>query len=455
MTSDISVSPPSTLYGLDGQPKSESELDIERKGLNDAEASRKKNELALKLASAQLQASMARAGLVATAWQSGGPTLKMPEGASGELMSLFLNNQQFTTNDIAAKEASRNLEKLSQDKQKMVEDELKALTKWLDDFAETVKNNNASDALSLITKILVPVLATLAVVMSAGAAAPVMALVIATSAYSIAQMVSEETGGPSLSVADAMSQGIAKALQDNGMSEEDAKYYGMALSAAVVLVAAVAMGNAGGASGLVNSAKAATTVAQKASVMMKAFTPLMVALDPKFMANTGAGLTYAVSQAVDKPETEEEKMAAQQRADIVGMVFSVASQVMVGFAGMKLSGGDVGKALKLSAKSAAIAKQMLNQGKTVQAGLTVANGSNEVASGGLQIDKAFKVRSADKSKNDMERLELANDDLGSTETAQKVVELVLKKQQQEEEDKQDRRKATSTLNQHLNRNLAG
>lgn len=351
----------------------------------------------------------------------GQPPLIFSPDLSAEQAMTLLRPMTIETKNNSIRTATANQKAQSERRERAQQDEIQRVKDWMTSFAESVKNSKASDALKWITRILVPALAVLAVPLTLGAAAPVVALVAITSAYSLAQFASEEAGGPSLSVAEHLTNAIAKGLQDAGLSESDAKHYAMAIAGAVVVVAAVALRQSGGVSGLAGAASSARTAAQVASVAAKAAAPLMVALDPKFIGNLAGGLSYSLMQADNavkgKELTAEEKEKQAQTAAIVNTVFSVASQLLVGFTMMRQASSlkqaaDLGqKGVELSAN----ATKLLKTGQVLQDAMTLSNGGNSVARAGLDMETAQLEFQAAVAESNMDRAELAVDNIDPAE----------------------------------------
>lgn len=371
--------------------------------------------------SVSLQKQMSVTSQLTVRSMLGQPPLIFPASCSAEQAMVMLRPMTLETRNNNIRSASANLKAQSDRKERAQQDEMARVKDWMKAFAESVKNNKASSALKWITRILVPALAVLAVPLTLGAAAPVVALVAITSAYSLAQFASEEAGGPSLSVAEHLTNGIAKGLQEAGLSEQDAKHYAMAIAGAIVVVAAVALRQSGGVSGLAGAASSARTAAQVASVAAKAATPLMVALDPKFIGNLAGGLTYSLMQADNavkgKELTAEEKEKQTQVASIVNTVFSVASQLLVGFSIMRQASklkqvADLGeKGMELSANAA----KLLKTGQVMNDAMTLSNGGNSVARAGLDMETAQLEFLAAIAESDMDRAELTVDNIDPQE----------------------------------------
>lgn len=296
---------------------------------------------------------------------------------------------------------------------KQKEDNTKLAEKRLNDFLQALENSTKHTALSNILdkfRYIMPVLAVVAIPLSLGAAAPVVALVALTSLYSLAQFASQEAGGPSLGMADQMANGIGRLLQDKlGLSEQDARHYGMIATGAVTVLAAVAMRNglsmgAGGSSMLQQSQ-------QLASFAARAAAPLAVVADPKFAGNLAAGLSYTL--ATQAAGTDAEKAARD--AALVNVAISALTQLVTGLALGAQGGGDLGKVLgktlSVSAETAEAATRLAHGAGLVTDGLSVANGGTSAARGGLRIETARLQHEADQAEIQTERSAIEGEEL--------------------------------------------
>ncbi|WP_374608489.1 hypothetical protein [Diaphorobacter nitroreducens] len=338
----------------------------------------------------------------------GKPGLDDVRGLPPELVKAVLAQFSSQNSDQLIRLGEKGLEISAKQK----EDANKLAEKRLNDFFQALENASKKSGMANFLdkfRYIVPVLAVIAIPLTAGAAAPIAVMVAATSLYSIAQFASQEAGGPSLGIADQMATGIGKLLQDKlGLSEQDARHYGMMATGVVTVLAAVALRNglsmgAGGGSVLQQSQQLATFAA-------KAAAPLMVVVDPKFAGNVAGGLHHTVAQA----DGADEEQAAREAA-IVNVAVSAVTQLVIGLALGAQSGGDLGKLLgktfALGAEATETATRVAQGAQLIQDGLTVANGSTSAARGGLKIETARLQHEADQAELETERSAIESEEL--------------------------------------------
>lgn len=305
---------------------------------------------------------------------AGVPGIAPPIECSLEELTDFMTELSGKTNRAQmdmAREGLKTNEKKLQDQHAEIK---KKFEEFVKNAVDSYKNDKSSSALKWFKRIAMPLAAVLSValtVVTLGAASPLAVLALGMTAYGLTQQVLEETGGPSIGIADRLAEGLGKAFHEMGMSEEDAKKYGTLVSGVVAVVAAVAMlvaarnGNSVGAIG-----QAAKT---------------LVALDPKFVGNLAGGAA-AVGGASDKDTA------------ILNGAFTMATQLSVGV-GMGLSVAGGAKSLT------GLAAKAVQAGTLVQSSLSVANGATGSASAALSIETSNAQEAADKAQADSKLLE--------------------------------------------------
>lgn len=339
----------------------------------------------------------------------GKPGLDDVRGLPPELVKAVLAQFSSQSSDQLIRLGEKGLEISAKQK----EDANKLAEKRLNDFFQALENASKKSGMANFLdkfRYIVPVLAVLAIPLTAGAAAPIVVMVAATSLYSIAQFASQEAGGPSLGIADQMATGIGKLLQDKlGLSEQDAKHYGMMATGVVTVLAAVALRN--GLSMGTGGGSMLQQTQQLASFAAKAAAPLMVAMDPKFVGNVAGGLSYTLATQAGGVDEEQ----AAREAAIINVAVSAAAQLVIGLALGAQSGGDLakllGKTFELGAKATEAATKVVQGAQIVQDGLTVANGSASAARGGLKIETARLQHEADQAELKTERSAIESEEL--------------------------------------------
>ena len=163
------------------------------------------------------------------------------------------------------------------------------------------KNDNTTGILKWFKRIApyaMIALSVAATVATAGAGAPLIAAAtIAMTSYQLAQQISQDVGGPSLSAADGLALGFSTAAQKwGGMSKEDADKLGETLSGAVMVAATLVS-----AKSLATGPKSMTNLLQMLKdnpamrrqvvghLAPRLVAPMLMALDPKFAGNMVGG----------------------------------------------------------------------------------------------------------------------------------------------------------------------
>ncbi|MGE0329464.1 MAG: type III secretion system translocon subunit SctE [Ramlibacter sp.] len=257
------------------------------------------------------------------------------------------------------------------------------LDEWLKNTAAAEKNKAAQDGLKWFNRIIMPVAAVLSVALTiatAGLASPLAVAAIAMTTYAMAEHISKEAGGPSLSMADGLSKGFAQLFQKvGGMSEEEAKKWGDLASGVVMVAAAAAsMLRGGGVAGAGDKMAMFSKLAKFAA-------PMAVAMDGKFVGNMAGG-----AAAVAGVESDD--------VAIINGAVTAATQLVVSLLMMRAMTGG-GKAHEMSDKTA----KLVHAGGILQGTFAAASGATKIADGAMTIENAGHQRDADTLKAESEK----------------------------------------------------
>lgn len=315
---------------------------------------------------------------------AGTPGMLPPRQCSPQEMIDWLGGMFAESNEQGLQLAKEGVKFSQRQLEDMQAQARRQLDEWLKNTIAAEKNKAAQDGLKWFNRIIMPVAAVLSVgltVATASLASPLAVAAIAMTAYAMADHISQEAGGPSLSMADGLSRGFSRLLQEvGGLSEEDAKKWGD-LAAGVVVVAAVATmvltrGGAAAGADKMATKELAKLVGKQA---VKYAAPLAVAMDGKFVGNTAGGAAALLG-------------ADGKDVAIVNGALTAATQLTVSVLMMRGMAG--GKGVDLSGKTA----QLVLAGSILQGVFGVASGSTKAADGAMTLEKAGHQRTADETK---------------------------------------------------------
>ncbi|MFC4160055.1 type III secretion system translocon subunit SctE [Chitinimonas lacunae] len=286
----------------------------------------------------------------------GAPELEAPRGDfSSDQLALLLMSLQNKSEDAQLQTAKQGLEISKQQKEDMHKRAIEKIEEAARKAAEAAEKAKANKVLGWFTKVFAFVAAVVATVAAAvatvatgGAAAPLLALAVmglVATGMDLANQISQECGGPEISLSKWVTEGCAKLLTAMGMSEEDAKKYAPILAAV-----------------------AATVVSAGATAM----------LAPDLYGNA----VGAICQLCGVDE---------QTAQYIAMAVTLAVQLTVAVAMVVATGG--------SSAVSGVAKTAQNVGKIAGAVGQGVNGALGVAQGGLTISQADSQKQADLAKS--------------------------------------------------------
>ncbi len=365
-------------------------LELARRAAAEAELQERLTELIKSLLPTPISAN-AQGAMLKTPF--GVPGIAPPKGAS--ILEIFDFGAQLTTKSQQTQlNATRDQIVINKNTSEEYHVRLQRMREERDrQMQAATQNDNTSKFLKFFKKNLPYVMTALSVVATvatAGAASPLLvAATVAMTSYQLAQQISQDVGGPSLSMADAMSQGFSEAAQKwGGMSREDADKLGETLSGAVMVAATLAsaksLASGAGVSSLLKMAKdnPAMRSALYRFVAPRLVAPALMALDPKFGANMVSG-----SARLDGRMSDED-------ASILNTSVATGLQLAVGV-GMGRASGGLGTATKAlgaadevsNASQAAVNSSKFAAGVSVsQATVTTGNGAVGVTDSILSLE---------------------------------------------------------------------
>lgn len=286
----------------------------------------------------------------------GAPQLEAPRGDfSADQLALLLMSLQNKSEDAQLKTAKQGLEVSKLQKEDMHKRAIEKIEEAARKAAEAAEKAKANKVLGWFTKVfafvaavVATVAAAVATVASGGAAAPLLALAVmglVATGMDLANQISQECGGPEISLSKWVTEGCAKLLTALGMSEEDAKKFAPILAAV-----------------------AATVVSAGATAI----------LAPDLYGNA----VGAICQVCGVDE---------QTAQYIAMAVTLAVQLTVAVAMVAASGG--------ASAVDGVAKTAQNVGKIAGAVGQGVNGALNVAQGGITISQAESQKLADIAKS--------------------------------------------------------
>lgn len=284
--------------------------------------------------------------------KNGAPRLDAPaQSFSVNDMVDLLRSLQTKSQDQQLKASKESIESAKLKAQKNTEKQLEKIKEWVDKCQEAANKSKVSGIFGWIGKVFAFVasvvavaVAAVATVASGGAAAPLLAVAIVgciAATMSLASAISQELGGPELSIDNLVRNTVGKFLTDVcGVDKEKADSICKVIGGA----AAIAF-------------------------------PVMLAIEPSLLGNMVQSIAMMAG-------------ADEKTAGYIGMGFTLAASIGVGIAMAVMSGGSsaVNSAADVAQKVSLQAVKTIN---TVIAGAnTAVSGTTQVAQGALGIAKA-------------------------------------------------------------------
>jgi hypothetical protein len=301
--------------------------------------------------------------------KNGAPRIDTPaEVFSASDMVDLLRSLRSKTQDEQLNTAQKGLESARIKAEKNTEQQLEKIQEWIKKCEEAESKGALGKIFGWVGKIFAFVAAIVAVVAAAAAtaatgsaAAPLLGLAIVgaiSATMTLASAISQEYGGPELSINNMIQQTVGKFLTGVcGVDPEQAKKICKIVGGALAIAC-----------------------------------PVMLALEPSLVGNMVQSI--ALMAGVD------EKIAGY-----IGMALTIAAAIGVGIAMAVMTGGS-----SVASTATEIGnKVLLSSIKTLNTAMTGANaavsGGTQIAQGGLNIAKAQKEEQAQKAIADKKDLE--------------------------------------------------
>ncbi|WP_144630582.1 type III secretion system translocon subunit SctE [Bordetella genomosp. 13] len=308
---------------------------------------------------AQLEGGKAPASGERLTDERGAPALAAPATTfnAADMVDL-LRSLKGKSQDAQLAAAQKGLESARVKAEKNTEAQLDKIKDWIDKCKEADSKGLLGKIFGWIGKIAAVIasiaavaIAAVATVASGGAAAPLLAMAVigaVGATISLADQISQECGGPEISIGNLVQTMVGKFLEACGVPPETAERIGRVMGG--VLAIAV---------------------------------PVMLLVEPQLLG--GMAQNIALLSGAD-----------EQTAGYIGMAVGIAAAVTAGIAMAVVSGGS-------SAGTAAtkIASSL------VGAGAQIVQGATSVATGGLKISEAIDKRDAENIIADKKELEAA------------------------------------------------
>lgn len=299
----------------------------------------------------------------------GAPKLDAPTQAfSANDMVDLLRSLRGKTQDEQLKTAKEGLESARIKAEKNTEKQLEKIKEWIDKCKEAQSKGALGKIFGWIGKIFAVVASLVAVIAAAaatvatgGAAAPLLALAVVgavSATMSLASAISQECGGPEISIGSLIKNTVGKFLTDvcgvdPKVADNICKVVGGALSIAC---------------------------------------PVMLAIEPSLLGN--------MAQSIALMSGADEKTAGY-----IGMALTIVAAIGVGIA-MAVATGGSSAAASVTDISAKVMMSTIKTLNTVIAGTSAAvSGSTQIAQGGLNISKAQSEEKAQQALAGKKELE--------------------------------------------------
>ncbi|WP_368641180.1 type III secretion system translocon subunit SctE [Castellaniella ginsengisoli] len=301
--------------------------------------------------------------------KNGAPRIDTPsEVFSASDMVDLLRSLRSKTQDEQLNTAQKGLESARIKAEKNTEHQLEKIQEWINKCKEAESKGALGKIFGWVGKIFAFVAAIVAVVAAAaataatgGAAAPLLALAIVgaiSATMTLASAISQECGGPELSINNLIQQTVGKFLTEVcGVDPEQAENICKIVGGALAIAC-----------------------------------PVMLALEPSLLGNMAQSIALMAG-------------ADEKTAGYIGMALTIAAAIGVGIAMAVMTGGSSVASTATQVGN----KVLLSSIKTFNTAMTGANaavsGGTQIAQGSLNIVKAQKEEQAQKAIADKKDLE--------------------------------------------------
>jgi len=317
----------------------------------------------------------------------------------------LLRSLRSKTQDEQLKTAQKGLESARLKSEKNTEQQLDKIKDWIEKCKEAQSKGTLGKVFGWIGKIFAVVASVVAVAAAAvataasgGAAAPLLAMAIVgaiSATMSLASAISQECGGPEISINSLIQHTVGKFLTDvcgvdPKVAENVCKIVGGALALAC---------------------------------------PIMLAIEPSLLGNMAQSIALMSG-------------ASEEVAGYIGLALTVAAAVGVGIAMAVMSGGSSLVNTSTQVANNVILQTVKTLNTVVNASSAIVSGGTQVAQGGLNISKAQSQKKAEDALSDQKALQA----------------LMIKLQKQMEEDREELKKVIQQIEestQTVSKMLAG
>ena len=320
--------------------------------------------------------------------RKGAPRIDSPSVTfSANDMIDLLRSLRSKTQDEQLKASHNSLESARIKAEKNTEKQLEKIQEWVKKYEEANSKGIFGKIFGWIGKIFAAVAAIATVVAAAvatavtgGAAAPLLALAVVgaiSATMSLANAISQECGGPEISINSLIQHTVGKFLTDvcgvdPKVAENICKIVGGALSLAC---------------------------------------PIMLAIEPSLLGNMAQGIALLAG-------------ADEQTAGYIGMALGIVAAIGVGIAMAVMTGGASAAGSATQVANATILQSVKSLNTVITASSAVVSGTTQAAQGGLEISKAQSQKEAEAAIADKKELEA----------------MMMKLQKQMEEDREEIKK---------------
>jgi hypothetical protein len=300
--------------------------------------------------------------------KNGAPRIDAPtENFSVNDMVDLLRSLRGKSQEEQLKASQSGIESAKIKAEKNTEQQLQKIKEWVDKCNEANSKGLLGKIFGWIGKIFAFVASIVAVIAAAaatvatgGAAAPLLALAVVgavSATMSLANAISQECGGPEISINSLIQHTVGKFLTDVcGVDPKQAENICKVIGGALAIAC-----------------------------------PVMLAIEPSLLGNMVQGIALLSG-------------ADEQTAGYLGMAFTIVAAIGVGIAMAVMTGGSsMASTADVATKTTIAAVKNLNT--VITSSSAVVSGSTQIAQGGLNISKAQTEKEAQSAIADKKSLE--------------------------------------------------
>lgn len=299
----------------------------------------------------------------------GAPKLDAPNQAfSANDMVDLLRSLRGKSQDEQLKTAKEGLESARVKAEKNTEKQLEKIKEWVDKCKEANSKGLLGKIFGWIGKIFAFVASIVAVVAAAaatvatgGAAAPLLALAVVGAVgatMSLANAISQECGGPEISIGSLIQHTVGKFLTDVcGVDPKQVENICKVIGGAMAIAC-----------------------------------PIMLAIEPSLLGNMAQGIALMAG-------------ADEKTAGYIAMALTIAAAIGVGIAMAVMTGGSSAASTVSQVSSKVVISTLKTFNSVVTGTSAVVSGGTQIAQGGLNISKAQSEEKAQQAISQKKELE--------------------------------------------------